>query len=123
LPAVFTYRVAERFSQKMGGLAYLKLTAPKELIRRQSNSPDSWENQIIRVKFQSPSWTKGQFVGEEAELKGKKAYRLLIPEYYDSSCLACHGEPKGSKDISGGIKEGGKLGELGGAISVAIFLK
>lgn len=123
LPAVFTYRVAERFSQKMGGLAYLKLTAPIELIRRQSNSPDNWEDQMIKVKFQSPSWKKGQFVGEEAELNGRKAYRLLIPEYYDSSCLACHGEPKGAKDISGGIKEGGKLGELGGAISVAIYLK
>ena len=64
LPAVFTYRVAERFSQKMGGLAYLKLTAPKELIRRSSNSPDSWENHMIKAKFQNPSWTKGQFVGE-----------------------------------------------------------
>ena len=123
LPAVFAYRVAERFSQKVRDLAYLKLTAPRELIRRQSNAPDAWEDQIIKNKFQSTGWGKGEFVAEEAKLNGKKAYRLLIPEYYESSCLACHGEPKGATDISGGKKEGGKLGDLGGAISTAIYLK
>ena len=99
LPAVFTYPFAERFSQKVGDLAYLKLTAPRELIRRQSNAPDAWEDQIIKNKFQSTGWGKGEFVAEEAKLNGKKAYRLLIPEYYESSCLACHGEPKGATDI------------------------
>ena len=123
LPAVFAYRVAERFSQKVEDLAYLKLAVPKELIRRQSNAPDAWEDQIIKNKFQSTGRGKGEFVAEEAELNGKKAYRLLIPEYYESSCLACHGEPKGATDISGGKKEGGKLGDLGGAISTAIYLK
>ena len=29
--------------------------------------------------------------------------------------------PKGERDITGGKKEGGQLGELGGAISVLIF--
>jgi Protein of unknown function (DUF4239)/Protein of unknown function (DUF3365) len=123
LPAVFAYRVAERFSQKVGDLAYLKLTAPKELIRRRSNLPDTWEEQMIKSKFQSAGWEKGEFVAEEAELNGKNAYRLLIPEYYEASCLACHGEPKGATDISGGKKEGGKLGDLGGALSAAIYLK
>ncbi len=46
---------------------------------------------------------------------------MMVPEYYKQSCLACHGEPKGKRDITGGRKEGGKLGELGGAISVVIF--
>jgi uncharacterized protein DUF3365 len=123
LPALFAYRVAERFSQKVGDLASLKLTAPKELIRRRSNLPDTWEEQMIKSKFQSAGWEKGEFVAEEAELNGKNAYRLLIPEYYEASCLACHGEPKGAMDISGGKKEGGKLGDLGGALSAAIYLK
>ena len=52
---------------------------------------------------------------------GKQAYRLILPEYYKQSCLACHGQPKGAIDITGGKKEGGRLGELGGAISVVIF--
>jgi hypothetical protein len=123
LPAVFAYRVAKRFSQKVGDLAYLKLTAPEELIRHKGNMPDDWEKQTIKNKFQSAGWKKGGFVAEVAELNGKKAYRLLIPEYYEASCLACHGEPKGATDISGGKKEGGKLGDLGGAVSAAIYLK
>lgn len=123
LPAVFAYRVAERFSRKVGGLGYLKLTAPAELVRHQSNSPDAWEDEIIKTKFQSPGFKKGDFVEQEAPLNGKKAYRVLVPEYYDASCLSCHGEPKGSLDITGGKREGGKAGDLGGAISGGIYLK
>jgi len=123
LPAVFAYRVAERFDRKMGGLAYLKLTAPAELIRHQPNQPDAWEDQMIKSKLQLPGWKKDDFVEEEAQLKGKRAYRVLIPEYYETTCLTCHGEPKGELDITGGKKEGRKLGDLGGAISAAIYLK
>jgi len=123
VPAVFTYRVAQRFTSKVGEFAYVKLTAPPELIRHQPNTPDTWERNVIQDKFQSAGWKKGEFVEEEAELNGKKAYRVIIPEYYEPSCLACHGEPKGSIDVTGGKKEGGKLGDLGGAISAAIYLK
>jgi hypothetical protein len=127
LPAVFAYRVAEGFNRKMGELGYklgyLKLTAPAELVRHQPNLPDAWEDQAIKSKFQSAEWKKGEFVEQEAQLNGKKAYRVLIPEYYETSCLACHGEPRGSTDSTGGKREGGKLGDLGGAISGAIYLK
>ena len=123
LPAVFAYRVAERFRRKVGELGYLKLTAPSEMVRHQANLPDAWEDQMIKSKFQSGRWKKGEFVEQEAQLDGKKAYRVLIPEYYETSCLACHGEPRGSADITGGKKEGGRLGDLGGAISAAIYLK
>lgn len=123
VPAVFTYRVAQRFTSKVGEFAYVKLTAPAELIRHQPNTPDAWENDMITGKFQSAGWKKGAFAEEVAELNGKKAYRVIIPEYYESSCLACHGEPKGAMDSTGGRKEGGKLGDLGGAISAGIYLK
>lgn len=123
IPAVFAYRVAEGFNRRVGELGYLKLTAPSERVRHQPNLPDAWENQTIKKKLQSAGWKKGQFVEEEAQLNGKKAYRVLIPEYYNTSCLACHGEPRGSTDITGGKREGGKLGDLGGAISGAIYLR
>jgi hypothetical protein len=123
LPAVFAYRVAEGFTRKVAELGYLKLTAPAELVRHQPNLPDAWENQTIKSKFQSAGWKKDEFVEQEAPLNGKKAYRVLIPEYYETSCLACHGEPRGSIDITGGKREGGKLGDLGGAISGAIYLQ
>jgi hypothetical protein len=123
LPAIFAYRVADVFRIKVGNHASLKLTAPEELIRHRENAPDAWETEMIKTKFQSPGWEKRQFVAAEADLNGRKAYRLLIPEYYEKSCLACHGEPKGATDITGWKKEGGKLGDVGGAISAAIYLK
>ena len=119
---MFARQVTESFNSKVGNLANLKLTAPSELIRNPSNRPDAWEDRIIKSKLQSIGWEKGSFVAEESDLGGKNAYRLLIPEYYDTSCLSCHGEPKGEKDITNGTKEGGKLGDLGGAVSVGIYL-
>jgi hypothetical protein len=66
----------------VGQLAYLKLTAPAGLVRDQTKPPDAWEQQVIRSKFQSPGWKKGELVEQEAELNGRRAYRLLVPEYY-----------------------------------------
>jgi hypothetical protein len=123
LPATFADRVADAFRSKVSDHAYLKLTAPEELIRHRENAPDVWESAMIKTRFQSPDWKKGQFVAEEGELNGRKAYRLIIPEYYEASCLNCHGEPRGATDITGWKKEGGKLGDVGGAISAAIYLK
>ena len=52
-----------------------------------------------------------------------KTLRLVLPLYYSKACLDCHGEPKGVRDISGYPREGGKEGELGGAISVKLPIK
>ncbi|MCX7068478.1 MAG: DUF4239 domain-containing protein [Methylococcales bacterium] len=122
LPAIFAYQVAQSFNKKVDNLAYLKLTAPQELIMLKSNMPDDWESQIIKTKFQSSTWEKGGSFDEVAELNGKKAFRLMIPEYYDASCLqACHGLTK--EDSHGKKISVSKLGDLGGAISAAIYLK
>ena len=121
LPAVFAKQVADNFSANLDGKMFIKLTAPKVYVRNRGNRPDAWEHEVIESKFKSSDWKTNQTFSEEHEHKGKSAYRLLIPEYYKESCLGCHGEPKGEKDITGGKKEGGKLGELGGAISVVIY--
>ena len=121
LPAVFARLVTQNFKTAAGGLATLKLTAPKKLVRNRANRPDKWEHNIIENVFKSADHPKNQHVTETTKIKGKDAFRLILPEYYKQSCLACHGEPKGERDITGGKKEGGKLGQLGGAISVAIF--
>ncbi|MBL4905962.1 MAG: DUF3365 domain-containing protein [Sneathiella sp.] len=121
LPAIFARQVTEKFRQNSGGKADLKLTAPKNYVRNRANRPDKWEHSVIENQFKSASYTKGQAYSENTQKKGKPAFRLMIPEYYKQSCLACHGEPKGARDITGGKKEGGVLGELGGSISVSIF--
>jgi hypothetical protein len=122
-PAVFASRVAERFNQKVGELGYAKLTASADRVREKPNSPDAWEDHIIKSKFLSVEWKKGEIVEQEAQLSGRRAYRMLIPEYYEASCMVCHGEPKGAEYVTGGKKKSVELGDLGGAISAAIYLK
>jgi hypothetical protein len=121
LPAFFARHVAEKFSKAMDGKFFIKLTAPANYIRNRANRPDEWENGVIENKFKSTGYRKGQHFGEAGTHKGVPAYRLIVPEYYGESCLTCHGTPQGEVDISGGKKEGGVLGELGGAISVVIY--
>ncbi len=121
LPAIFARLVTEKFRSTIGEKATLKLTAPKNYVRNRANRPDKWEHNVIESMFKSPDHEKGQHYTETTTVKGKQAFRLILPEYYKQSCLACHGEPAGARDITGGKKEGGKLGEAGGAISVVIF--
>lgn len=123
LPATFAHRVADTFKKKVEETASIKLTAPKSYVRNRANAPDAWEDQVIESKLKANDWAKNKAYAEVSEHKGKPAYRLLIPEYYGASCLDCHGEPKGEKDITGGKKEGGKLDEVGGAISVVVYVK
>lgn len=121
IPATFARLVNERFEEKVGDHAKMKVTAPTDLVRNRKALPDKWEQQVIEGKFLSADWPKGQSFVEEVETDGRKSFRMLIPEYYSASCLTCHGQPKGEIDISGYPKEGGSEGELGGAISITLF--
>ncbi len=121
LPAVFARLVADSYNRLMKGRAYIKLTAPRQYIRNRSNRPDKWEHNVIENQFRNADYKRDKPFVEEARHRGRSAFRLIIPEYYNKSCLPCHGEPRGERDITGGKKEGGKLGELGGAISFTIY--
>lgn len=121
LPAIFAKQVADTFTRNMGGKMRIKLTAPKKYVRNRANRPDKWETTIIKNKFMNTNYEKGKPFAEIAKHKSRPAYRYILPEYYGESCLKCHGNPKGERDITGGKKEGGVLGELGGAISFTIY--
>lgn len=121
LPAIFARQVARAFNSNMNGKMQIKLTAPKSYVRNRANRPDRWEAKIIESMFKDASYQKGKPFSEQTKFKGKSAFRYILPEYYKASCLSCHGTPKGELDITGGKKEGGKLDELGGAISLVIF--
>jgi len=41
------------------------------------------------------------WVEEQTQLNGKPAYRVLIPEYNETSCCFVIGEPRGWIDITG----------------------
>jgi len=121
IPAIFARLVNEKFEEKAGGQALIKVTAPEDLVRNRKARPDDWEKAALTDKFAKPDWPKGQGFSEAASVGGRAAFRLIVPEYYKPSCLACHGSPKGEMDITGYPKEGGKEGDLGAAISVTLF--
>ena len=121
IPAVFARLVNERFEQLVGDEAQVKVTAPENLIRNRKARPDEWEAAIINEKFNTPDWPKGEAFSEVTAVDDRSAFRLIVPEYYQESCLACHGEPAGEVDITGYPKEGGHEGDLGAAISIVLF--
>ena len=121
IPAIFARLVNEKFEEKAGDEARVKVTAPEELVRNRKARPDAWEMEVLVDKFEHPDWPKGQAYSEVVTIDGRTAFRLIMPEYYKASCLSCHGEPAGEMDVTGYPKEGGKEGDLGAAISVTLF--
>jgi hypothetical protein len=121
IPAVFARNVDEAFEKREKGDAEVKFTAPPELIRNRKARPDAWEAEIIKTKLLASDGPRGQPYSAEAEANGRLAFRVMVPKYYEASCLACHGSPKGEMDITGYPKEGSKLDDLGGVISIALY--
>ena len=116
IPATFGTETATRF-QSWSGI-YMKQTAPSHLVRNQRNKPDDYEATAFS-RFSTRQQDAPDTVFAELTDDGKYV-RVLLPLFYHQACLACHGEPKGERDISGYPREGAKVGELGGAISVKI---
>jgi hypothetical protein len=119
LPAIFARKAATRFGEVSGGKMYLKLTTQDKYLVNASNKADAWEKGVIDGKFLKADWKKGTTHSEMSTHNGKKAFRLILPEYYKAGCMGCHGGKKGAGIHAG--KSSGKVGELGGAISVAIY--
>jgi hypothetical protein len=121
VPAVFARLMNEKFAAKVGNEALVRVTAPEVLVRNRKSLPDAWETRVIAEVFSDPQRPKGDLYTEVTEVNGRPAFRMLLPEYYTESCLSCHGAPKGEIDVTGYPKEGGKAGDLGGAISIVLF--
>lgn len=121
IPAVVGRLVTGRFNEKVGDEALMRVTAPAELVRNRTARPDEWEASVITSRLEAPDWPKGQVYAERVTGQGRDAFRALVPEYYTEGCLACHGSPKGEVDVTGYPKEGGAVGQLGGAISITLF--
>lgn len=121
IPAIFARLTNEEFEAIAGSEARIRVTAPPHLVRNRKARPDPWETEIIETKLSAADWPDSEPYTEIVEYEGRTAFRMLLPEYYRESCLSCHGGPKGETDITGYPKEGGKVGDLGGVISIAIF--
>jgi Protein of unknown function (DUF3365) len=121
IPAIFGRLTSEAFARRANGEAEMKVTAPPDLIRNRKARPDAWEAEVIKTKLLTADWPRGQPYSATVDVKGRTAFRLMVPEYYGASCLTCHGSPKGAVDITGYPKEGGKENDLGGVISLVLY--
>ncbi|SDJ53257.1 Protein of unknown function [Bradyrhizobium sp. Rc2d] len=121
IPAVFARLVNEAFARKAKGEAEVKVTGPPDRIRNRKARPDAWETNVIKSKLLAPNWPRDHAYSAAVETGGRAAFRVMVPQYYDETCLACHGSPKGEVDITGYPKEGAKLDELGGVISIILY--
>ena len=119
LPAIFARKAAAKFGQVSGGHMTLKLTTRDEYLVNASNKADAWEKGVIDGKFMKQGWKKGKAFSQVSKHNGKKAFRLISPEYYKKGCMGCHGGKNGAKIHAS--KMPGLEGQLGGAISVSIY--
>jgi len=116
IPAVFGARVGARFSERTG--VRLKQTALAP--RNPANAPDSAEKLALET-FADSHYPREKVISEVTAKS--RALRLMYPLYTTRNCLDCHGEPKGERDKMGYVREGLKLGQNAGAISVIIPLR
>ncbi len=111
IPATYGSKAAARFSKQ----SHVRLKQTTLQPRNPENEPDDYEASVLK-------WLSGRpradaYVSELTD-RGK-TLRVVMPLYYVTACLTCHGEPKGDLDISGYPKEGHHEGDLAGAITVS----
>ena len=85
--------------------------------RNDQDYPDDFETEALLAFAEDPQ--NREYYGP-ATYQGNEVYRYVLALDVDETCLDCHGEPVGSLDITGHEREGWKLGDVGGAISIVI---
>jgi general secretion pathway protein A len=116
IPAVFGARVATRFTER----THVRLKQTALTPRNPLNAPDTIERTALEL-FADLSYPLEKVISEVTAKSG--SLRLMFPLYTTRRCLDCHGEPKGELDRSGYPREGLKLGQNAGAISVVIPIR
>ena len=114
VPATFGRQVAD----KVAASAAIEIRQTNKKVRNRRNRADEWEKAVFAVIPKSAEGGPPKVFRESYAERGKVIHRFLIAEYYESSCLACHGGAKGDRDITGSKMEGRAAGEFGGAISI-----
>ena len=112
-PAAFGRGVGEIFNNKTSYTFKQTRLQP----RNPANAPDEFESAQLLWLQENPA---ADYVWKEDVSGGEPVFRYMIPLYADSSCLPCHGSPRGERDISGYPREGLALGDFAGALSVTI---
>ncbi len=87
--------------------------------RNAVGEPDDYEAAALTAFHEDGS--RADYYGF-AEYEGRQVFRYVAPMTIEEACLQCHGEPAGELDVTGTPKEGWKMGDVGGAISIIMPL-
>ncbi len=112
IPASFGSQAARKFSKRSKVTIKQTTLDPRNL----KNTPDAYEAMVLKRLANQPASTAPIVEW----IDGGRLLRTMMPIYYSEDCLTCHGNPKGILDISGYPREGARVGELAGAISIQI---
>ena len=110
VPIITAIKMARQNASKLG----YGFRVPKYSPRNPENEPNALE----RAALDQIS-SKGL---SELVVRQPGAIHYFKPIALTAECLYCHGDPKGSPDPIGGIKEGWKVGEIHGAFEIIYSL-
>lgn len=85
--------------------------------RNKADTPDEFEAEGLNL-FLADREIKEYY--DIVGYQGKEVFRYMAPMTIDTNCLECHGEPAGELDVLGYPKEGWKIGDLAGAVSIVM---
>ena len=106
IPIIMAMKLAR---QNAAGLGY-RFRVPKHSPRNPENTPNELEKTVL-AKIEAQGLT--DFV-----VRQPGAIHYFKPIALTAECMYCHGDPKGTADPIGGIKEGWKEGEIHGAFEI-----
>jgi methyl-accepting chemotaxis protein len=111
VPVVTAMQVASAKAKESG----YTFRVPKVMPRNPQNTPTDLEKEVL-TELAGKNLTE-KIIIEKDQIRYFKPIRLT------TECLYCHGDPAGSKDDTGGIREGWKEGELHGAFEIISSLE
>jgi methyl-accepting chemotaxis protein len=111
VPVVTAMQVATAKAKESG----YTFRTPKIMPRNPANTPTDLEKDVL-MELTSKNLTE-KIIIEKDQIRYFKPVRLT------AECLYCHGDPVGSKDVTGGTKEGWREGEIHGAFEIISSLE
>jgi methyl-accepting chemotaxis protein len=106
VPVITAIKMAKMNAEKAG----YDFRVPKEQPRNPDNAPTEMESKVL-AEMKAANKDEVTLIDDD-HIRYFKAIRLT------KECLYCHGDPAGTKDVTGGTKEGWKVGEIHGAFEI-----
>ncbi|MBF0482444.1 MAG: DUF3365 domain-containing protein [Desulfovibrionaceae bacterium] len=111
IPVITAINMAQENASRLG----YQFRVPKISPRNPKNEPTELERSILLEMEAKPELTQ-KVVVEKDQVRYFRPIRLT------KECLYCHGDPAGSKDVTGGVKEGWREGQVHGVFEVIYSL-